>query len=271
MQENMITMQRQDLVCTISLNRPDKSNALCLELLKQLIEVLNATNDDPSVRVIVLRGAGDKIFSAGYDLVQLPSTAREWSDRMAEGGQTLPEEDLLKVAVESIINHRCPAIAMIYGPVMGSSCDLIAGCDLRLAADTARFGIPAVKRGVLYHPEGIQRLIDLVGVAGAKETLLTGDLIDAQRAKEIGLVNQVVAAKDLEDATYSLASRMARNAPLAVTGSKVLISKLLKKRSLSQEDEKESKALMARCFGSYDFQEGMRAFAEKRAPKFEGR
>ena len=271
MQENMLVVEKHDLVRTICLNCPEKGNALCAELLKQLIEAINATNDDPSVRVMVIRGAGEKIFSAGYDLAQLPSTSREWSDRVAKSQDTLPEEDLLKVAVENIINHRCPVIAMINGSTMGASCDLIAACDLRVAANTAKFGIPAVKRGVLYHPEGIQRLLDLVGVAATKEILLTGDLIDAKRAKEIGLVNQVVAAKDLERTTYHLASQIARNAPLAVAGSKTLISKLLKKPVISQEDDRESRALMVKCFGSYDFQEGILAFIERRAPKFEGR
>ncbi|NQT48621.1 MAG: enoyl-CoA hydratase/isomerase family protein [Chloroflexi bacterium] len=271
MQDDLILMEKKGSVCTLSLNRPERRNALCMELLQQLVEAINATNDDPSLRVIILRGAGDEAFSAGYDLAELPTTGREWSDRITTGEAILPQEDLLKVAVEKIINHRCPTIAMIYGPVMGGSCDLIAACDLRMAADTARFAIPAVKRGILYHAEGVQRLVALVGVAAAKEILLTGEFIDAQRAREIGLVNQVVAAENLHSATYSIASRLAMNAPLAVAGAKALISRLLKDMSPTEEDEKEINELMAKCFRSHDFQESLRAFTEKRAPKFEGR
>lgn len=271
MQENVLVVEKHGFICTVSLNRPEKRNALSEELLQQLIRVMKTANDDPSVRVIILRGAGDKAFCAGYDIGQIPSDSREPQEEAIKDRGLTSGRNLLQAATESIVGHRCPVIAMIHGVAMGAGCDLAAACDLRLAADTARLGIPPVKLGVFYYPEGLQRIIDLVGPAAAKELFFTGDAIDAKRAGQIGLVNKVVAAKELESTTYDLAANIARNAPLSVSGLKVLISRLQKKPPLSQEDEELSKTLMARCLTSYDLQEGIRAFREKRPPKFEGR
>ena len=271
MRENVLIMEKHDFVCTITFNRPEKRNALSDELLTGFAAAMNAMSEDSSVRVVVLRGAGDKAFSAGYDIGGIPPTSHEDSGRLTKDRNAPFRGHPLRAATQSIINHPCPVIAMINGLAMGAGCQTAAVCDIRVAAETARFGMPPVKLGVIYDPEGIRHFVDLVGVAATKELFLTGDLIDAERAREIGLVNHVAAARELEAITYDLARRIAANAPLSVSGLKKIISKVVKKPPLSQEDEEEIEALVAKCTGSYDFQEGIRAFKEKRAPKFEGR
>jgi len=270
-QEDVLIVDKQDFVCTIIFNRPEKRNALSAELLERFVEAMNDIDEDRSIRVIVVRGAGDEAFSAGYDIGAIRPNLKELPEPGTMGTDVVPGGNWLRLATDRITGHRCPVIGMINGLAMGAGCDVAAACDLRVAADTATFRIPVAKIGASYDPDAVQRLIDLVGVAAAKELLFTGNTIDANRAGEIGLVNQVVPAEELEAVTYGLASNIAGNAPLSVSASKLIISKVVKRSPLSEKDEEESMALLARCLNSYDLQEGVRAFKEKRAPRFEGR
>jgi len=271
MQESLLIVEKRDLVCTITLNRPEYRNALSDQLLGQLIEVMDNVNSDPLVRVVVIRGAGDQIFSSGYDIRGIQPASKDSAEKITEEREAPQRENMVRAAAESISRHRCPVIAMIYGAAMGAGVELAASCDLRMAADTAKFAVTPAKIGICYPLEGIWRFVGLMGVAATKELLFTGAPIDAKRAKEIGLINQVVEAKQLESVTYRLASQIANNAPLSVRGLKKLTSKLVEKPLLSPEDWEESNAVMTSCLHSYDLQEGIRAFMEKRPPKFEGR
>jgi enoyl-CoA hydratase len=269
-QDKPILAEKSDSICTITINRPEKQNTLCPELLQDMIGLFSSLNSDSSVRVVLLRGSGEKVFCAGYDLSILPAAVQEHSQRTAQGETITPEEDLLNVAVEAISDCRCPVIAMIYGPCVGAGCDLASACDLRLASHTARFAIPAVRRGVVYPIESIHRLMNLVGLAATKELLLTAEFIDAARAKEIGLVNRVVDARELGEAAYSLARQMAANSPLGVAATKKTIAKHLHMGRLPPADEEEVRRLAVQCAESSDFREGLRAFLEKRPPRFQG-
>lgn len=271
MPDTPVTVENTGSVCTITLNRPRKHNTLCPELLRDLKAVVQSVDADPSVHVVVLRGAGEKVFCAGYDLSLLPVALEAHSRSTAQGEATTPEEDLLNAAVGAILDCRCPVIAMIYGPCVGQGCDLAAACDLRLASHTAKFAVPAVRRGVPYPADSIMRIMNLLGVGATKELLLTGEFIDAIRAKEIGLVNRVIDSTELRETTYSLAHVIAANGPLGLSATKKTIHKYLQVRQLSPADEAEVHAMAMRCAASADFQEGVRAFLEKRQPRFQGK
>jgi enoyl-CoA hydratase/carnithine racemase len=271
MQEKPVLVEKANGVCTITINRGEKQNTLNPDVLRGMIAAIRSTGSDPSTRAVVLRGAGEKVFCAGYDLSILPGTVRSFSDRKAQGEEITPEEDLINLSIEAVSDCPVPVIAMIYGPCVGAGCDLAVACDMRLASHTARFAIPAVRRGLAYPPKSVHRLMNLVGAAATREMLLTGAFVDAGRAREIGLVNRVVDAGELAEATYSLAGVMAANGPLGVDATKKIIASYLRVGRLSAADEAEAQNMAMRCAQSADFQEGVRAFLEKRQPRFQGK
>jgi enoyl-CoA hydratase/carnithine racemase len=263
--EELLLVQKEGNICTLTINRPERRNSLNPEILLKLGDTLNALKEEGEVRVVVIRGVGEQAFSSGYDI-----------GRIGTGGGGAPEEtgprrNPLEYGMNSVLFYPYPVIAMIYGYAVGAGLELAVSCDLRLAADNARLGITPAKLGVVYSPSGIQKFLNLVGIAHTKELFYTGRLIDAQRAKEKGLVDYVFPAMELESATYGLAREMAENAPLSVSGAKTTISKLLSHQVLRPEDEAGLRELQARAMRSEDLREGQRAFMEKRKPNFVGR
>lgn len=251
---DVLLIEQKDHICTVTLNRPQKRNSLSPELARAIRDTFTAIKAGDDNRVVVLRGAGDKAFCAGADLGAII---------VEEGGGSLVEE-----AIESVMACPCPVIAMIYGYALGGGCDLATACDFRIMADTAKIGINPVKLGLVYFPKSIERFISLIGVAYTKELFLTGKFFTAQRAKEMGLVHYVMPAGELLTFTYSLAQEIAGNAPLAAVGMKSIINKLQSK--LIPEEEKEMRAIVERSWTTADFQEGSKAFIEKRKPNFQG-
>lgn len=253
---DVLLVERKDYICTVSINRPERRNALNPQVVHRIRETFSSIKPGGDIRVVILRGAGDKAFCSGADLEAI-----------------IGEEDggnILQRAIESVIACPCPVIAMIYGYAVGAGCDLAAACDFRIIADSARIGINPVKLGLVYFPKAIERFIRLIGIAYTKELFFTGKFFTAQRAQEMGLVHYVVPAEQLEDTTYALAREIAENAPLAVAGMKAIINKLLYQR-LSPEEEAEMRAIMESSWQTEDVQEGVRAFVEKRKPEFKGR
>lgn len=246
-------------ITTLSINRPEKRNALNADALFSLGDIISDLKKDNSIRVIVIRGAGDKIFSSGIDL----SGGSGAMAKMIKG---------MDHCLDNLISYPSPIISMISGPAIGAGLDIAVISDFRIASEAARFGAPLVKLGRTYYYTAIHRLTNLLGVAAAKEILLLGRLIDAKRAMEVGLVNQVVSSGQLIETTYSLAKELAeKNAPLAVRATKLTIHKVQEYQKIDPKIESELQAVVDEVNRSDDAGEGVKAMLEKRKPKFTGK
>jgi enoyl-CoA hydratase len=263
--EEPLVVQRQGRVCTFIFNRPDKLNSVNPEIMVRLADGLSALKGDDEVRAVVLRGAGTGAFSAGFDIGRIGGAPQE------AGPSANPLED----GLEAIAAFPYPVIAMVYGYALGGGCHLAAACDLCIAADTAFFGMPPAKLGLVYPLEGYQFFVSRLGPAYAKELFLTARQVPAQRARDMGLVHQVVPEGELEATVYALAQELAEeNAPLAMKGAKLIINRLALRQArgpLTEAEEREFRTWMARAFASEDAREARAAFKEKRKPQFRGR
>jgi enoyl-CoA hydratase/carnithine racemase len=241
----------------ITLNRPEKRNALSLELMEELIRALDAVSADADTRSIVVEGAGP-VFSAGHDLSEMVGRDAGFYQQLF---------DVCTVLMETIHRVPQPVIAKVHGVATAAGCQLVAACDLAVAADTARFATPGVKIG-LFCSTPMVPLSRAVGRKRAMEMLLTGEMIDAERACDWGLVNLVAPEDALEDAVVELAGKVARSSPLTVA--------IGKEAFYAQVDLDEhraydlTKSVMAANSLAGDAQEGISAFLEKRAPEWKG-
>ncbi|MDX6632354.1 MAG: enoyl-CoA hydratase [Solirubrobacterales bacterium] len=252
-----------EAVARLTLNNPERRNALDHEVLDALAEVLPTLDREIEVRCVLLTGNG-KTFSAGYDIAEIPDQTFE---RDAEALVAHP----FHAALEVLAAHPWPTVAAINGHCLGGGLELALTCDLRLCAAGAKLGMPPAKLGLIYGHTGLRKFLDTIGLARTKELFLTGRNVGAERAEQFGLVNEVVADDALAGAGVELAAAIAANAPLSAKGNKLAIETLVANSRLSDQQERELIELRESCFRSEDFREGIRAFAEKRAPHWRGR
>lgn len=247
-------------IATITINRPKALNALNIETLKELENVLEVLQNDDGVKVIVITGAGEKAFVAGADISEMKDMTVFEAKKFAELGQKV---------FRKIELMKKPVIAAVNGYALGGGCELALACDIRIASFNAKFGQPEVGLGIIPGFGGTQRLPRIVGVSKAKELIYTGDMIDAEEALRIGLISKVVEQDKLLEEAYDIAKKIISKGLVAVSLAKEAINKSLEV-DIDSGMEYEANAF-AMCFGTQDQKEGMAAFLEKRAPKFEGK
>ncbi|MGA0607851.1 enoyl-CoA hydratase [Phenylobacterium sp. VNQ135] len=246
----------------LTFNNPERRNAVSLEMWEAIPRVLDAFEADPSVRVVVITGAGGQSFVAGADISQF-ETARA----TAEANERY--KAVSGKGHGALARLRKPSIAMIDGFCIGGGLAVALACDLRVASDRSRFGIPAARLGLGYNFPGVQKLVQLVGPGVAREILFTAERFPAETALRMGLINRVTAPQDLDAEVRKLAETIAANAPLTIRAAKLAIEQSLK--DPGERDLAAVEAAVKTCFDSEDYAEGRRAFLEKRTPRFQGR
>jgi enoyl-CoA hydratase len=254
-----LLLERAGRVAIVTINRPDKRNALNIKTREEGAAVLEELSTDDSVGIVVFTGAGDKAFVAGADIA-------EFSGRTAITQREVMTGRSLFTAIDTFPK---PVIAMINGYCLGGGCELALACDIRIASESASFGQPEINLGIIPGGGGTQRLTRLVGEGKAMELILTGEIIDAKTAFAIGLVNQVVPADQLKAKTMEIGNRIADKSPIALRLAKEAVK--LASRSNLDEGLRREVDLFALCFSSEDKDEGVSAFLEKRKPVFKGK
>lgn len=254
-----LLLDRRNRVAIITINRPDKRNALNIKTREEGAALLEELRNDDSVSVVVFTGAGDKAFIAGADIA-------EFAGRTAMTQRDVMTGRSLFTALDTFPK---PIIAMVNGYCLGGGCELALACDIRIASENASFGQPEINLGIIPGGGGTQRLTRLVGEGKAMELILTGEIIDAKTAFSIGLVNHVVPADQLEARTMEIANRIAEKGPIAVKLAKEAVK--IASRSTLDEGLRREVDLFALCFSTEDKDEGVKAFLEKRKPAFKGK
>jgi enoyl-CoA hydratase len=260
--ESGVQVRRDGAVATIVLDQQERRNAITVAGWERLGQVGRELATDASVRVVVLTGAGAQAFSAGADI-------SEFEVHRSTPELALAYNARVHAALEAIVSLPQPVIAVVRGFCLGGGCELALAADLRIAADDAVFGIPAAKLGISIDHHDVRRLVQVVGPSAAKEILFTGGRFSAARALQMRLVSSVHAVDQLDEAAQQLLGAILDAAPTSVRWAKASVAKVLEDPSL--ESVSDGAVALAAVFGTEDFKEGVRAFQEKRKPRFVGR
>jgi len=254
-----LLVERRGAVATLVLNKPKSHNAISMDMYRDLPGLLADLDADRDVKVVVVRGAGEKAFASGADISEFErergnaESARSYNEHVAAAERSL--EGLSK-----------PTIAMIHGYCIGGGAGLALACDIRYADDRAKFAITPSKLGLVYSLESSKRVVDLVGPSRAKWILMSGQQIGAERAVQLGLFDEVTTAEALETETYELAELMTTRAQLSVRSGKAIVQRVV---AGQVADDEETTHLRNSSFDSDDYSEGVRSFLEKRPPRFQ--
>ncbi|MEP6676418.1 MAG: enoyl-CoA hydratase-related protein [Ferruginibacter sp.] len=244
-------------ICTITINRPDKLNALNKTIIEELSSALDEVYHDPNIKCALLTGSGPKAFVAGADISEFLTLNAAAGTDLARRGQ--------EMVFNKIENCPKPVIAAVNGFALGGGCELAMACHFRLASDNAKFGQPEVNLGLIPGYGGTQRLTQLVGKGKAMELMMTSAMINATEAKELGLVNYVTAPENLLEQSKQLLQQIMSKGPVAI--SKV-IAAVNANFNRSKNGFEEEIKLFGECFGTYEMKEGVTAFLEKRKANF---
>ncbi len=257
-----MTLERRGPVAIVVLDQRERRNAISVSMWGGLERACREIASEPALRCVVVRGAGEEAFVSGADISQFGAMRASARDERAFG-------DVSGRAMASLAGLEIPVVALIHGYCFGGGVALSLGCDLRYASDAALFAIPAARLGLGYGLGAVQALVDVVGPSAAKEILFTARRYKADEALALGLVNRVFPKAELDAAVEEIALAIAENAPLTIRAVKRATREVL--RDESRRDPAALERMVAACFDSADYREGVRAFLEKRPPRFEGR
>lgn len=256
-----LTRETRDGISWITAHNPARLNAYTRAMWEELPELVHAAEQDEAARVVILRGAGTRAFSAGADISEF--------EHNRTGAEAARYDEINHRAFAVMAGCAKPTIAMVHGYCYGGGCELAICCDFRWVADDATFAIPAAKLSIGYNARWIRPMLSVMSAAKAKEMLFTGRRYTAAEALAMGLASAVVAKADLEAETIKVATEMAVNAPLSIRAAKRSIDAMVAEPESC--DMAELDRLVRACFESADYDEGRRAFMEKRKPVFRGR
>ncbi len=257
--EDTLLIEHDGPIAWLTVNRPSAHNALNRAVWRSLAAAIGVLEESTATRVIVVKGAGDKAFISGADI-------GEFEDVRGDADAARAYDQLSEATWKSLEAVSKPVIAMVNGLCYGGGVSIAVSCDIRFASEAARFAIPALRLGLSYPLAAIERLVRIVGAGVASDILLTGRAIEADEAREIGLIHRVAPDDQLESLVRESAAQMAAGAPLTLAAHKLAIREADEARADRDWDALET--AMRRCFDSEDYREGVRAFIEKRPPKF---
>jgi enoyl-CoA hydratase/carnithine racemase len=257
-----LLVESRGSIATIVFNRPRVRNAITLAMWTEVARVTEGLAKDDSIRAVVYRGAGTDAFASGADISEFEEVRKDTETALRYGAQW-------EAACSAVRDCPKPTVAMIYGYCMGGAMGIAMACDLRFAAEGAKFGIPAARLSIIYGADPVGQLVDLVGPAYAKDILFSARAVDAREALAIGFIQRLAPVAELEPLTYEYLARVADNAPLSVRGAKQTVEAYL--AGLTPERRARLRALAHESNESEDYREGTRAFLEKRPPRFQGR
>jgi enoyl-CoA hydratase/carnithine racemase len=257
-----ILVEQSGGIATVVFNRPKVRNAISLAMWGEIAAITHRSSDDDSVRAILFRGAGQEAFASGADISEFRENRKDKATAVAYNAT-------VEQATEAVRQCRKPTVAMIYGHCMGGGMAIALACDLRFAAEGARFGIPAAKLGIVYDFDAVRQLVDLVGPAYTKDILFSARSLHAEEAFRIGLIQRLLPVAELETHTLDYLKAVAAGAPLSVRGAKAQMQAIFE--GASETHRNQMQAARLEVFDSEDYKEGTRAFLEKRPPLFKGR